>query len=112
MLDEIYDLFIDLDASDEQIDFPVLYANGRAGIAQLALQDSGTDLNPLMDYSVEHLPAPIHDPEEPFQMIVTDLSYSDYLGRLAIGRIAHGGLKRNEPLVCLGESGVPKSRSV
>ena len=109
VLDEIYDLFIDLDANDGQIDFPVLYANGRAGITQLALEDSGTDLTPLMDCIVKHLPAPSHDPNEPFQMLVTDLNYSDYLGRLAIGRIAHGMLKRNEPLVCLGESGVPKA---
>jgi len=109
VLDEIYDLFIDLDANDEQIDFPVLYANGRAGIAQLALEEDGKDLTPLMDCIVEHLPAPSHDPDEPFQMLVTDLSYSDYLGRLAIGRIAHGTLKRNEPLVCLDESGVPKA---
>lgn len=109
VLDEIYDLFIDLDANDGQIDFPVLYANGRAGITQLALEDSGTDLTPLMDCIVKHLPAPSHDPNEPFQMLVTDLNYSDYLGRLAIGRIAHGMLKRNEPLVCLGESGVSKA---
>ncbi|HIL88814.1 MAG TPA: translational GTPase TypA, partial [Deltaproteobacteria bacterium] len=96
------------DANDKQIDFPVLYANGRAGITQRSLEESGQDLTPLMECILKHLPAPSHDPEEPFQMLVTDLSYSDYLGRLAIGRIAHGILKRNEPLVCLGESGVPK----
>ncbi len=105
VLDEVYSLFIDLDASDEQIEFPVLYAIGRDGIAQTNLNERGTDLAPLLDLIVEHLPGPRHDPEQPFQMLVSDLGYSDYLGRLAIGRIVNGSISRNESLVCLNEQG-------
>ncbi len=105
VLDEVYSLFIDLDASDEQIEFPVLYAIGRDGIAQTSLEERGTDLAPLLDLIVEHLPGPSHDPEQPFQMLVSDLGYSDYLGRLAIGRIVNGEVSRNESLVCINENG-------
>ncbi len=107
VLDEIYELFIDLEATDEQIEFPVLYAVGRDGIAQNKLEEKGADLVPLLDLIVEHLPPPAHDPRAPFQMLVSDLDYSDYLGRLAIGRIAHGTVSKNDQLVCLAENGKP-----
>jgi GTP-binding protein len=105
VLDEIYSLFIDLDANEEQIEFPVLYAIGREGIAQHTLEDRGTSLQPLMDTIVEEIPAPSYDPTEPLQMLVTDLDYSDYLGRLAIGKIAHGTVRINEDLICLNKEG-------
>ncbi len=101
VLDEVYSLFIDLDADDDQIGFPVLYAIGREGISQATLEGRGTDLAPLFDTIVQEVPAPRYDPESPFQMLVTNLSYSDYLGRLAIGRVFNGSAKKNDNLVCL-----------
>lgn len=103
VLNEVYDLFIDLDATEEQIEFPVLYAIGREGIAQKTLEDKGKDLSILFDTIVEKIPAPSYDPDEPFQMIVADLNYSDYLGRLAIGKVINGSVKQNNELVCINE---------
>jgi GTP-binding protein len=103
VLDEIYDLFIDLDADEEQLDFPVIYAIGRDGVARKSLAGSETDLEPLFKAIVETVPPPTHDPDEPFQMRVSDLSYSDYMGRLAIGRVFHGSARSNDQLVCIGD---------
>ncbi len=103
VLDEIYDLFIDLDATEDQLEFPVLYAIGRDGIAKNELEDESTNLFPLFDTILKELPAPKHSEEEPFQMLVADLDFSDYLGKLAIGRVANGIVKKNEQLVCIGE---------
>ena len=105
VLNEIYDLFIDLGAGEEQLEFPVLYAIGREGVAMHSPEERGTDLSPLFDAIVEELPGPTHDPNEPFQMLVSDLDYSDYLGRLAVGRVAHGTARMREQLVRVGENG-------
>ncbi len=112
VLNEIYDLFIDLDATEDQIDFPVLYAIGRDGVATLSLDDEPTSLKPFLDTIVEHVPPPLYDPEEPFQMLVADLDYSDYLGRLAVGKVANGRVHSNDNLVCIGEEGAPKALRV
>lgn len=112
VLNEIYDLFIDLDADENQIEFPVLYAIGREGIAQHKLEDKGTTLGPLLDTIVDEVPGPQHDSAEPFQMLVTNLGYSDYLGRLAIGRVFQGSAKKNENLVCIGKDNQPKNLKV
>jgi GTP-binding protein len=106
VLNEIYDLFIDLDATDEQIEFPVLYAIGKEGIAQLTAEGKGTDLKPLFDKIIKEIPGPVHQTGEPFQMLVADLDYSDYIGRLAIGKVANGGAKINDNLVCINEENV------
>jgi GTP-binding protein len=103
VLEEIFDLFIDLDASEEQLEFPVIYAIGREGIAQQKLEDAGENLHPLFDSILEHIPPPTYDTSEPFQMLVADLGYSDYLGRLAIGKIFNGTVKCNDSLVCIDE---------
>ena len=105
VLDEIYDLFFDLDATEEQIDFPVLYAIGREGIAQKTLEEKGEDLLPLFQAIRDEIPPPTYDEEEPFQMLVSDLDYSDYLGRLAIGKVFHGRAGCKEELVCLNQEG-------
>ncbi|WFS61435.1 translational GTPase TypA [Pseudodesulfovibrio thermohalotolerans] len=105
VLNEIYDLFIDLDASEEQLDFPLLYAIGRDGIAMESPDERGENLHILLDMIVEHVPGPRHDPDEPFQMLVSDLSYSDYLGRLAIGKVHHGQAKSNDQLLCIADGG-------
>ncbi|MBZ0257392.1 translational GTPase TypA [bacterium] len=112
VLNEVYDLFIDLDANDEQIEFPVLYAIGREGIAQRSLEEKGTDLTPLFETIVEVVPGPTYDADEPFQMLVADLDYSDYLGRLAIGRVMHGMAHKNDALICVGEEGKHTSLQV
>jgi GTP-binding protein len=101
VLNDIYDLFIDLDATEDQLEFPLLYAIGREGIAQKGLEQRGEDLQPLFDTIVEQVPPPAHDPDEPFQMLVADLGYSDYLGRLAIGRVVNGWARSNDFLICL-----------
>lgn len=90
VLDEIYDLFIDLDAQEEQLDFPVIYAISRDGIAKERIEDEGDDLQPLFEAILRHIPAPIANPGEPLQLLVTNIDYNDYVGRLAIGRISAG----------------------
>lgn len=107
VLNEVYDLFIDLDATEQQLEFPVLYAIGRDAVAMNELDGERVNLAPLFDAIIEHIPGPAHDPEEPFQMLVADLDYSDYLGRLAVGRVIHGRVHAKDALVCIGESGQP-----
>jgi len=102
ILDKVYDLFIDLDASEEQLDFPYLYAIGRDGVAQKTPEEKGQNLHPLLDLIITAVPAPSFDPQAPFQMLVSDLGYSDYLGRLAIGRVANGKARHKDSLVCIG----------
>jgi GTP-binding protein len=101
VLNEVYDLFIDLDATDDQIEFPVIYASGRAGTASTKFDDRGTDLRPLFDAIVEHVPPPSGLPDAPLQMQVANLDSSDYLGRIAIGRIFNGRVRLNDPVVVL-----------
>jgi len=105
VLDEIYDLLIDLNATDEQLEFPLLYAVGRDGIAMKTPQEDGRNLHPLFDTILEKIPGPAYDPGAPFQMLVSDLGYSDYLGRLAVGKIFNGTAASNDSLVCIGENG-------
>ncbi len=90
VVNEIYDLFIDLDASDEQIDFPILYAISRDGIAKHELDHEGTDLHPLFDQILKTIPPPVCDENQPLQVLVANLDYSEYVGRLAIGRVFNG----------------------
>ncbi len=103
VLDEIYDLFIDLDADDEQLDFPYLYAIGRDGVVKKTLEGTEDNLNILLQTILDEIPGPCYDPREPFQMLVSDLGYSDYLGRLAIGKIFNGDAKFNDAMVCIND---------
>src|SRR3989339_118842 len=105
VLDEIYNLFIDLEATEKDLDFPVLYAVGRDGIAQKTLEEQGKDLTILFDTIIHDVPAPSYHPSEPFQMLVADLDYSDYVGQLAIGRVFNGSARCNDNLVCIKEDG-------
>ena len=93
VLDEIYDLFIDLDATEDQLDFPVVYTNARTGVAHHHLGDSSTNLQPLFEKIVAAIPAPAGDPGAPLQIQVTNLDYSEYLGRIAIARVFEGTLQ-------------------
>ena len=94
VLDEIYDLFIDLDATEEQLDFPVIYTNAREGLAHRAPGDGSSDLLPLFEAIVDKIPAPSGDPNLTLQLQVMNLDYSDFLGRIAIGRVFNGTLPR------------------
>jgi GTP-binding protein len=93
VLNEIYDLFIDLDATEEQLDFPVLYTNAKLGTATCDPAGRGVDLRPLFDAIVNHVPPPRGNPDAPLQLLVANLDSSDYLGRIAIGRIFNGRVK-------------------
>ncbi|MEO8519921.1 MAG: translational GTPase TypA, partial [Acidobacteriota bacterium] len=93
VLNEVYDLFIDLDATEEQIDFPVLYTSARAGTSSLSATEPGHDLRPLFDAIVDYVPPPRGDAEAPLQMLVANLDSSDYLGRIAIGRVFNGRIR-------------------
>ena len=95
VLDEIYDLFIDLDANEDQLDFPVVYAVGRDGVAKINLTDESDTLKPLFDTIIEKVPAPRADVEAPLQMMISNLDYNDFVGRLCIGRIVSGRIKAN-----------------
>src|SRR6187399_2535963 len=101
VLNEVYDLFIDLDATDHQIEFPVVYASGRAGTASTTAEDPGSDLRPLFDAIIEHVPPPRGSADAPLQMQVANLDANDYLGRIAIGRIFNGRVRINDPIVVL-----------
>ena len=96
VLNEIYDLFIDLDAAEEQLEFPVLYTIARDGIARSSLDDPSTTLEPLFEAIVRHIPPPKGDPAAPLQFQVANLDYSDYFGRIAIGRVFQGTLRVGE----------------
>jgi GTP-binding protein len=98
VIDEVYELFLDLDADDLQIDFPIVYTNAKAGVASLDPTEPGTDLRPLLDLLIKHVPAPEHDPDHPLQAHVTNLDASPYVGRIAICRLRHGTIRRGETI--------------
>ncbi|MCB1042608.1 MAG: translational GTPase TypA [Acidobacteria bacterium] len=110
VLNEVYDLFIDLDATEEQLEFPVYYAIGREGVVFEQLGAEPQQLDVLFRAILEHVPPPNYDPGEPFQMLVSDIDYSDYLGRLAVGKVRNGVVRRNESLSCLGVDGAVNLR--
>ena len=111
VLNEVYDLFIDLDATEDQLDFPVIYTNGKLGIAKLNLADESENLEPLFESILQHIPEPKGDAEAPLQLLVANLDYSDYLGRLAIGRVFNGTLKLGDEVsVCKLDGKIQKTR--
>jgi len=96
VVNEVYDLFIELDATEEQLDFPILYADARRGVAMTRLDEPSDSLKPLFEAILKHIPAPAGDPAEVLQLLVANLDYSEYHGRLAIGRIFSGTLHRGD----------------
>jgi GTP-binding protein len=101
VLNEIYDLFIDLDAAEEQLEFPVLYTSARAGTSTAAASETGKDLRPLFDAIVDHVPPPKGNPAGNLQMLIANLDSSDYLGRIAIGRVFNGRVRTGDQIaVC------------
>lgn len=101
VLDEIYDLFIDLEAPEHQLDFPVLYTNAKAGIALTDPEGRGHDLGPLFETILTAIPAPAWDPQAPLQFLVTNLDYNDYVGRLAVGKLVSGTLRLGQEVALL-----------
>ncbi len=109
VLDEVFDLLVDLGASDAQLDFPVVYASAKQGVAALEPDGSLEDLRPLLDMIVAHAPAPEVDAEGPFRFQAVTLAYDEYLGRLVIGRVERGSLYRGSMAVRLPEVGRPEA---
>ena len=103
VLNEVYDLLLELSNDENMLDVPVYYANGRDGKCGISLDDIKDNLYPLLDAILEYIPAPSYDEDEPFQMLVSDLSYSDFLGRLAIGKVVNGSASTNDSLSCVKE---------
>jgi GTP-binding protein len=111
VIDEVYALFLDLDAADDQIEFPIVYCNARAGTATLDLATPGTDLQPLFETLLAHVPAPAFDPDHPLQAWVTNLDASPYVGRLAVCRVLNGTLKRGETVAwCKADGTIDRVR--
>ncbi|MGB9780601.1 translational GTPase TypA [Caldanaerobacter sp.] len=101
VIDEVFDLFIELGANDDQIDFPVVYTSGKEGIAMLDLKEESHDLRPLFETIIKYIPAPSGDMEGPLQIIVTTLDYDEYIGRIAIGKVIRGKIKvGDEVAIC------------
>ena len=101
VIDEVLELLMDLDATDEQLDSPMLFCSGRQGTASVQPDEAGSDLKPLFDTILEYIPAPDVDEEAPFQMLVSSIDYSEFVGRIAIGRIERGPIKQNQEIaVC------------
>lgn len=105
VLDQVYDLLIDLDADEDQLEFPLFYAIGRDGVVGYAPDRLSDDLQPLFEAIVKEVPPPAFEPEAPFQMLVSDLGYSDYLGRLAVGRVAGGSVESRDRLIRIDSDG-------
>lgn len=98
VLDEVYDLFIDLDATEEQLDFPVIYTNAKAGVAKVNLEDESANLKPLFDVILDVVPSPEGDANGVLQLLITNIDYDDYIGRLAIGRVFSGTLRMGDQI--------------
>jgi GTP-binding protein len=111
VVSEVFDLFIDLDATEDQVDFPVIYAIARDGIAKRSLDAEGTDLRPLFDEIIKTIPPPPQPREEVLQMLVANLDYNDYVGRLAIGRIFSGAVAVGDQIsICKLDGRIEKTR--
>src|SRR6059058_1676308 len=105
VVDETYELFLDLDADESQIEFPILYANARAGWASLDADVAGSDLKPLFEMLIEHIPAPRYEDVHPLQALVTNLDASPYVGRLALCRVMHGTIRRGQQVAWCRRNG-------
>ena len=115
VVDEVYELFLDLDADEQQIDFPIVYCNAKAGVASLEYDPAHAiaerDLSPLLDLLLERIPAPLYDPEHPLQALVTNLDASPYVGRLALCRVRHGNIRKGQQIAwCRADGTIQKAQ--
>ena len=111
VLNEIFDLFVMLDATNEQLDFPIIYAEGINGIAKNELEDDNDDLSPLFDQIIETIPAPEQVMDAPFKMLVSSMDWSDYVGRIAIGRVEQGTIEQGQQIALLDRKGNLKEKA-
>jgi len=111
VLDEVFDLFVELGADDETLDFPVLYASGRAGTASWSLEEPGKDIQPVFEALLKHIPAPHGDPDKSLQIQITSILYNDYVGRIGVGRIYNGTIKSGQQVSIVKREGqITKSK--
>jgi GTP-binding protein len=110
VLNEIFDLFVSLDADDDQLDFPVLYAIGIQGMAKESLDDENGDLKPLFKKIIDHIPPPEQKPDASFKMLVSNVDWNDYVGRIAVGRVEQGTIKTNQEIVLVDRKGKQKMK--
>jgi GTP-binding protein len=114
VIDEVYELFLDLDADEHQIEFPIVYCNAKAGVASLEYEEGDQlergNLKPLLDLLLERIPAPSYDPEHPLQALVTNLDASPYVGRLAICRVRHGTIRKGQQIAwCRADGSIKRA---
>ncbi len=105
VLNEVFDLFVELNATDEQLDFTVIYASGREGYAKLSLEDDNKDITPLLDTILHYIPKPSYNPDAPLQMQITSLDYNDYVGRIGIGRVFMGTINAGQQITRIDKNG-------
>ena len=111
VVNEVYELFLDLDADEEQIEFPIVYCNAKAGRASLTEGVEGDDLGPLLDLLLEHIPPPMYEPDAPLQAHVTNLDASPYVGRLALCRVRNGTIGRGRPVAwCRADGSIQRAQ--
>ena len=110
--DMTFDLFDELNATDEQMDFPIVFASGKDGIAKLDMEDEGKDMKPLLDTILHRVLPPVADPDKPFQMLITMLDYDPYIGQISIGRIVHGKIKTGEQMALVKIDGSVRQAKV
>jgi GTP-binding protein len=115
VIDEVYELFLDLDADEQQIEFPIVYCNAKAGVASLSYEPgeelAGGDLAPLLDLLLERIPAPTYEPEQPLQALVTNLDASPYVGRLAICRVRNGTIRKGQQIAwCRADGSIQRAQ--
>ena len=112
VIDETLELMMDLDASDEQLDCPFIYASARAGFARYELDDTNNDMEPLFETIVKHIPAPEGDPEAPTQVLISTIDYNEFVGRIGVGKIDHGSLKVNQECVLVNHHDPDKFKKI
>jgi GTP-binding protein len=112
VVDEVFDLLVDLGADDQSLDFPILYASAKEGWATVDLEERGGDLRPVLNAIVEHVPPPRVKPDDPLRLLVTTLDYSEFTGRIAIGRVTAGRIRAGEDVSVLGRNVIPYQRRV
>ena len=110
VLNEVFDLFVELQASDEQLDFPVIYASGREGLASTTLEDMGTDINPVFEAILAHVPAPRAETDGPLRMRVQTIQYNEYVGRIGVGRVYGGRVRTGQAIKLIGRAGERSGR--
>src|ERR1700742_413516 len=105
VLNEVFDLFVELGADDEVLDFPVIYASGRAGTASWKAEEKGTDIRPVFEALLKHIPAPHGDPDKSLQVRISTIQYNDYVGRIGVGRISNGIIKTGQQVAVVKRDG-------